>query len=188
MMIHDRSAREERRPGRCVEFSSPTRSEPTQGTRAALMEGLKRSDTRSAVHGPNSPQGPRSSRQRSLPPVSFQEVGPATGSRHDLDRQRRLHTGGTPTRQSVRRTHLSRAHQGVADAPPDANPRPARLTREVPAPVFTKASTNAYTAISAHPTRTSARRVGPETPILEQSRPCLLSVGATMAGQAGVLA
>jgi hypothetical protein len=47
---------------------------------------------------------------------------------------------------------VSRAHQGITNAPPAAGPHPASLTPEVPTPVFTKASADACAAISAHPT------------------------------------
>lgn len=45
---------------------------------------------------------------------------------------------------------MSRAHQGITNAPPAAGPHPASLTRDVPAPVFTKASADACAAISFH--------------------------------------
>lgn len=65
---------------------------------------------------------------------------------------------------------------------PTQTPAPAHLTRKVPAHIFTKASTNAYTAISAHPVgpqpgvsgrkhrslHSPAPRVGPKTPFAAQ--------------------
>jgi hypothetical protein len=55
--------------------SSPSRSSVIQvrtcaGDTRRTNGRTQRSDTRSAVHGPSSPPGPRSSRQRSLPPVT----------------------------------------------------------------------------------------------------------------------
>jgi hypothetical protein len=115
-------------------FLSITQVRTCAGDTRRTNGRTRRSDTRSAVHGPSSPQGPRSSPQRSSPRVSSKRWNPAAGSSRDHDPERRFHTGGTPTHRSVRRTHKSRAHLDITDAPPAASAHPARLTREVPLP------------------------------------------------------